>query len=142
MVEDFLKIADAWEVGGKHGVGPVVASPDSFYLVLNVATFFDINIGGVIGSLFEKKLPEEYLPTVYNDLPASVIDHPEWPVKARDTSTFKVIVIPYSKVQSVKIPWWTALTVETNGVKFYLRGFFVKRATIREFLTQRGLPVK
>ena len=49
MAENFLKIADAWEVGGKHGVGPVVASPDSFYLVLNVATFFDINIGGVIG---------------------------------------------------------------------------------------------
>jgi hypothetical protein len=89
--------------------------------------------------LVDKQLPQEYTPVDYEDLPSSVINRPDWPVKGQKTT--KAIVIPYNKVQSAKMPWWGALTVEASGFKFKLK-VFLKRKAIREFLERGGLIVQ
>jgi hypothetical protein len=123
--------------------GPIVASRDAFYLVVDRSPEKDIGLalGGVTGALIAGSRPATTgsgYETDLADLPPSLTRHPEWPVKR---STGRVVVLTREWVESIEYdPWGTYDLISTHQV--YRLELPTFHGQVLAFLAEQGWDEK
>jgi len=137
--------------------GMVVASPDAFYFAIDPARIQGLTgaaIGGAIGGAVEgmltskkKRSAKRYLPQDVplveemdlSELPATVTEHPQWPVPWTEGS---VIMVPRAAVESMRTTWWMGGIELTMG-DMVIRTFtpLFKRKKMAAYLVDAGWKV-
>jgi len=104
----------------KMNFGPVVASRDAFYLVVNIShnqAMFGL-LGGIVDRL--EGSPQDLQSvtvTTVGELPEEVTAHPDWPRKI--VAKRNVIIVPRSMIREIRRPGLGGqLVLETDAERF------------------------
>src|SRR5262245_22441346 len=105
--------------------GPIVASPDAFYLVpartagemvmIGLGASFLGQLGAIlaVGGFVDRD--RHILETDLASLPINIREHPDWPFKRYRKS---VIVVPRNAIQRINNSFWGTFDLIAEGVKF------------------------
>jgi hypothetical protein len=150
---EYLKIGNAFHLGegvARAFFGPVVASADAFYLVVQGSALR----GGAVGAgpfgasvadwIERRTFPLQPVPHVVEmdlaELRAAITGHPDWPIKAKEGP---VIVVWRQAIKSIGYSFWKwriyLLTVKLDiGIEPPLFG----RKKVWRFLDEAGWEVE
>ena len=133
LVGEEMLIGQGWPVA-YHG--PIVASSDAFYLVLQSTQAFS-GIAGtlatLVGNAISQPLGERALDL--SQLPPEIVDHQDWPVKQRQGP---VLVVSKSAVRATTYSFWTTFTLTTEQNRYGLQFYYLKRRKILQYLKSIG----
>ena len=145
----FMRIGTTFSVEKTKWYGTVVASAESIYLFLETRRNDVANAvgGGLVGGLIagavagalERRLTSGGLCAV-SDLPADVLNHPDWPAKSlAKKRDLQVVVVPRSAVSTITHPsWGNLLRLEFQGQSVVIEYLLLRGAKVRDFLAESG----
>jgi hypothetical protein len=126
-------------------LGPVVASKDAYYLVVEMnhgKAALASALGGALGlfvmNLLESDKPHEprLLETDLSQLPAKITKHPDWPVKYSKKG--RVFVIPRNAIERIDYSFWDTYDIQTAEHIFSIGLKLFTRWTVTKYLRTQG----
>ncbi len=109
LVGEEMLLGHGWPVA-YHG--PIVASPEAFYLVLQGTQAFSGLAGAVatlVGNAISQPPGERTLDL--SQPPPEIVTHQDWPVKQRQGP---VLVVSKSAARATTYSFWTTFTLQQN----------------------------
>ncbi|MBI1246810.1 hypothetical protein GC197_03070 [bacterium] len=144
----YKRIANKFMLGSifKEYHGPVIASREAFYLVVNVSAA--AAMGGVVGGLVGvaiagvlsggKKEQTDVLDIDLAELHPDILRDPDWPIRQQ---TGRVILIPRGAIKKIKYPWWGSLDIQTAERRFSICPMVFYRGGVVRFLRENEWDV-
>lgn len=153
-VPEFIRMSSAFRIGKANSAnfsGMAIASRDAFYLVVGQnAVRMGLELGGgligaALGAALERlgvgkaDLSEVVglVETNVADLPAAVVQNPDWPLKSSEPSP--VLIIPRRSVRGLRYSFWMwGLFIDVDKIEFRIEPPFFGRQKLLDTLREMG----